>query len=63
MAQVVNQLSDFLVINFPEIDEEDLVSHMADYSEKLEDLDDIQNVYTNADFPEEALESYTNDTH
>ena len=39
MAQVVNQLSDFLVLNFPEIDEEDLVSHMADYSEKLEDLD------------------------
>ena len=31
--------------------------------DKLEDLDDIQNVYTNADFPEEALESYTNDTH
>ena len=31
--------------------------------DKLEDLDDIQNVYTNADIPEEALESYTNDTH
>ena len=39
MAQVVKQLSDFLVINFPEIDEKDLVSHMTDYSKKLEDLD------------------------
>ena len=39
MAQVVNQLSDFLVLNFPEIDGEDLVSHMADYSKKLTDLD------------------------
>ena len=39
MAQVVKQLSDFLVLNFPEIDEKDLVSHMTDYSKKLEDLD------------------------
>ena len=31
--------------------------------DKLEDLDDIQNVYTNADFPVESLESYTNDTN
>ena len=39
MAQVVNKLSDFLVLNFPEIDETDLVSHMAEYSKKLTDLD------------------------
>jgi transcriptional/translational regulatory protein YebC/TACO1 len=26
--------------------------------EKLEDLDDVQNVYTNADFPEEFAASY-----
>ena len=39
MAQVVKQLSDFLVLNFPEIDEKDLVSNMTDYSKKLEDLD------------------------
>ena len=31
--------------------------------DKLEDLDDIQNVFTNADFPDEALESYSNDSH
>jgi YebC/PmpR family DNA-binding regulatory protein len=28
--------------------------------EKLEDLDDVQNVYTNADFPEDFAESYAN---
>jgi len=26
--------------------------------DKLEDLDDVQRVYTNADFPEEALHEY-----
>jgi transcriptional/translational regulatory protein YebC/TACO1 len=26
--------------------------------ERLEDLDDVQKVYSNADFPEEALEEY-----
>jgi transcriptional/translational regulatory protein YebC/TACO1 len=26
--------------------------------EKMEDLDDVQNVYTNADFPEEFAASY-----
>lgn len=31
--------------------------------DKLEDLDDIQNVFTNADFPDEVLESYSNDNH
>ena len=31
--------------------------------DKLEDLDDIQNVFTNADFPDEALESYSNGSH
>ena len=29
--------------------------------DKLDELDDIQNVYTNADFPEEALEKYGNE--
>jgi transcriptional/translational regulatory protein YebC/TACO1 len=27
--------------------------------EKLEDLDDVQNVYTNADFPESFAASYS----
>ena len=26
--------------------------------DKIEELDDIQEVYTNADFPDEALEQY-----
>lgn len=39
MLQVVNQLSDFLVLNFSQIDEGDLLSHSAEYSKKLEDLD------------------------
>jgi len=28
--------------------------------DKIEELEDVQEVYTNADFPEEALESYSN---
>ncbi len=39
MLQVVNQLSDFLVLNFSQIDEGDLLSYSAEYSKKLEDLD------------------------
>ena len=39
MAQAVEQLSEFLVLNFPEVDEKDLVSNMTNYSKKLEDLD------------------------
>jgi YebC/PmpR family DNA-binding regulatory protein len=29
--------------------------------DKIEELEDVQEVYTNADFPEEALESYSNE--
>ncbi|GAG43183.1 unnamed protein product [marine sediment metagenome] len=28
--------------------------------DKLEELDDVQRVFTNADFPDEALEKYRN---
>ena len=59
MAQVVNQLSDFLVLNFPEIDGEDLVSHMADYSKKLTDLDS-EVMQTLSSIPESSRVLVTN---
>lgn len=40
---------------------EEKVAHQAiRLIEKLEDLDDVQNVYTNADFPEDFATSYDN---
>lgn len=40
---------------------EEKVAHQAiRLIEKLEDLDDVQNVYTNADFPEDFAASYDN---
>ena len=59
MVQVVNQLSDFLVLNFPEINGEDLVSHMADYSKKLEALD-AEVMQTLSSIPESSRVLVTN---
>ena len=59
MATVVNQLSDFLVLNFPEIDGEDLVSHMAAYSKKLTDLDS-EVMQTLSSIPESSRVLVTN---
>ncbi|GCE27980.1 putative transcriptional regulatory protein [Dictyobacter alpinus] len=41
-----------------ELDEEKTAHQAIRLIEKLEDLDDVQNVYTNADFPEEFAASY-----
>jgi len=41
-----------------EINEEKVAHQLMRLVEKLEDLDDVQNVYTNADFPEEFAASY-----
>jgi YebC/PmpR family DNA-binding regulatory protein len=41
-----------------ELSEEKVAHQVLRLIEKLEDLDDVQNVYTNADFPEEFAASY-----
>jgi YebC/PmpR family DNA-binding regulatory protein len=41
-----------------EINEEKVAHQLMRLVEKLEDLDDVQNVYTNADFPEEFAASF-----
>ncbi|HLI05083.1 MAG TPA: YebC/PmpR family DNA-binding transcriptional regulator [Ktedonobacteraceae bacterium] len=41
-----------------EISDEKTAHQLMRLVEKLEDLDDVQNVYTNADFPEEFANSY-----
>jgi len=41
-----------------EINDEKVAHQVMRLVEKLEDLDDVQNVYTNADFPEEFAASY-----
>lgn len=41
-----------------ELNEEKVAHQVMRLVEKLEDLDDVQNVYTNADFPEEFAASY-----
>lgn len=41
-----------------EISEEKVAHQVLRLIERLEDLDDVQNVYTNADFPEEFAASY-----
>ena len=41
-----------------EINEEKVAHQVMRLVEKLEDLDDVQNVYTNADFPEAFVPSY-----
>jgi YebC/PmpR family DNA-binding regulatory protein len=41
-----------------ELTDEKVAHQLMRLVEKLEDLDDIQNVYTNADFPEEFAASY-----
>ncbi len=40
MAQVVEKLAEFLVAEFPEVDESSLVTAATNYKEQLEDLDD-----------------------
>jgi transcriptional/translational regulatory protein YebC/TACO1 len=41
-----------------EVGDEKVAHQIMRLVEKLEDLDDVQNVYTNADFPEEFAASY-----
>ncbi|MDQ6643197.1 MAG: YebC/PmpR family DNA-binding transcriptional regulator, partial [Chloroflexota bacterium] len=41
-----------------ELNDEKVAHQVMHLVEKLEDLDDVQNVYTNADFPEEFASSY-----
>lgn len=41
-----------------ELNEEKVAHQVLRLIERLEDLDDVQNVYTNADFPEEFAASY-----
>jgi YebC/PmpR family DNA-binding regulatory protein len=41
-----------------EINDEKVAHQVMRLVEKLEDLDDVQNVYTNADFPEAFVASY-----
>ena len=41
-----------------ELADEKVAHQVMRLVEKLEDLDDVQNVYTNADFPEEFAASY-----
>jgi len=41
-----------------ELNEEKVAHQVMRLVEKLEDLDDVQNVYTNADFPEEFAASF-----
>jgi YebC/PmpR family DNA-binding regulatory protein len=41
-----------------ELNDEKVAHQVMRLIEKLEDLDDVQNVYTNADFPEEFAASY-----
>lgn len=43
-----------------ELSEEKTAHQAIRLIEKLEDLDDVQNVYTNADFPEDFAASYAN---
>lgn len=55
---VVRAESDVLPKTRIEITDEKVAHQVMRLIEKLEDLDDIQNVYTNADFPEEFATSY-----
>src|SRR5260370_38737582 len=41
-----------------ELADEKVAHQVMRLVQKLEDLDDVQNVYTNADFPEEVAASY-----
>jgi transcriptional/translational regulatory protein YebC/TACO1 len=41
-----------------ELNEEKVAHQVMRLVEKFEDLDDVQNVYTNADFPEAFAASY-----
>jgi transcriptional/translational regulatory protein YebC/TACO1 len=41
-----------------ELTDEKVAHQLMRLMERLEDLDDVQNVYTNADFPDEFAASY-----
>ena len=41
-----------------ELNDEKTAHQFIRLTEKLEDLDDVQNVYSNADFPDEFAASY-----
>ena len=41
-----------------ELNDEKVAHHVMRLVEKLEDLDDVQDVYTNADFPEAFAASF-----
>src|SRR5579859_7632199 len=56
--KVVKAESTMLPKTKMEITEEKVAHQVMRLVEKFEDLDDVQNVYTNADFPEEFAASY-----
>ena len=56
--KVVKAESTMLPKTKMEITEEKVAHQVMRLVEKLEDLDDVQNVYTNADFPEEFAASF-----
>ena len=56
--KVVKAESTMLPNTKMEITEEKVAHQVMRLVEKLEDLDDVQNVYTNADFPEEFAASF-----
>jgi YebC/PmpR family DNA-binding regulatory protein len=56
--KVVKAESSMLPKTRMEITEEKVAHQVMRLVEKFEDLDDVQNVYTNADFPEEFAASY-----
>jgi YebC/PmpR family DNA-binding regulatory protein len=56
--KVVKSESTMLPKTKIEISDEKVAHQLMRLVERLEDLDDIQNVYTNADFPEEFAASY-----
>ena len=56
--KVVKSESTMLPKTKIEISDEKVAHQLMRLVERLEDLDDVQNVYTNADFPEEFAASY-----
>jgi len=56
--KVVKAESTLLAKTKIELSDEKTAHQVMRLVEKLEDLDDVQNVYTNADFPEEFAASY-----
>ncbi|HYT33427.1 MAG TPA: YebC/PmpR family DNA-binding transcriptional regulator, partial [Ktedonobacteraceae bacterium] len=56
--KVVKAESTMLPKTRMELSEEKVAHQVMRLVEKLEDLDDVQDVYTNADFPEEFAASY-----